>query len=987
MTFSLTILFAAGVFYLSMMFFTAYAVERQWIPMSVARHPTVYILALGVYCSAWAYYGTSGLALEYGYSYLTYYVGISAAFVLYPFILKPFLRITRTHELGSLADVFAFRYRSRWAGSLTALFMILAIMPLLALQIQAITDATRLLSPGSDAAPLGLAFCFTLIAFTILYGARQVAPRERHYSLMFAVAVESLFKVIAFLIIGIFAVTEVFGGLAPMEEWLATALNNLPEESQPLSIPSNLILMLMFMVAPLTMPHMFQILFRENRNPGSMKKASWVFPIYLLLMSLPVLPILWSGLVLNQTANTEFHALSLGFYTESPVITLLAYLGGLSAASGLMIVATLSLASMSLNHLILPIRQPGAQEDIYHWLLWIRRALIFAIIIAGYLVYLALGQVHNLSSLGIAAFVGTLQFLPGIIGVLFWNKANRKGFITGLSAGMLVWSISILYPLITDSLLLSYRIPLQFALDQSAWALAALLSTGVNITLFISVSLFTRTSREELDAADACFQNTLAKQRRRQLVAKNSDEFIESLSRALGKVTAEREVNHALRSLGLPSGEYRPYALRRLRDRIEANLSGLMGPSVAQAIVQHYLPYAEQTDLSGRDDIHFIESRLENFHTQLTGLSAELDSLRRYHRQTLENLPIGVCSLGSDSEVLMWNEAMVDITGIESKDIVGSYLTSLPDSWHRLLDEFVQSHSTHAYKKELKLPDRTHWINLHKASLPQSGQTLSEGTVILVEDQTDIQLLEDELVHSDRLASIGSLAAGVAHEIGNPITGIDCLAQDLLYSQKDPQIQQTAQQIMEQTRRVTSIVQSLVNFAHAGNHEGQNRYIAHPIHDVVQEAIQLLTLSKDSDDVAYENRLPHDLRVICDPQRLSQVFINLLSNARDASPAGEKITIAKIDSDESQKVVVEVVDRGTGIAAEHLERIFDPFYTTKDVGKGTGLGLWLAYSIVEEHFGQITIESPVFDLQSPGTRVIITLPDAHGNQEIVEESP
>jgi PAS domain S-box-containing protein len=987
MTFSLTILFSAGIVYLSLMFLTAYAVERQWIPMSIARHPSVYILALGVYCSAWAYYGTTGLAFEYGYGYLTYYLGISAAFVLFPFILRPFLRITRTYELGSLADVFAFRYRSRWAGSLTALFMILVIMPLLALQIQAITDATRLLNPGSDAAPLGLAFCFTLTAFTILYGARKVAPRERHYSLMFAVAAESLFKVIVFILIGVYGVLEVFGGLPAMNEWLANNTHLMVTDSQPLTASSNFILMLMFLIAPLTMPHMFQILFRENRNPGSLKRASWIFPIYLLLMSVPVLPVLWSSLALNQTAHTEFHALTLSIYTDSPVITLLVYLGGLSAASGLMIVATLSLASMSLNHLILPIRQPGAEEDIYHWLLWIRRALIFTIIIAGYLVYLALGQVHNLSSLGIAAFVGALQFLPGIIGVLFWNKANRKGFITGLTVGVIIWMISILYPLFADSFLMTYRIPLQFALDQSAWSVAAMLATGINGALFIAVSLFTNTSREELDAADACFQNALTKQVRRRLVAQNSDQFIESLSRALGKVTAEREVYHALRTLGLPNTEYRPYALRRLRDRIEANLSGLMGPSVAQAIVQHYLPYTEQSDLPGRDDIHFIESRLENFHSQLTGLSAELDSLRRFHRQTLENLPIGVCSLGSDGEVLMWNEAMVDITGIESHEIIGSYLTSLPAAWHELLNDFLHGHSTHAYKKELKLSDRTHWINLHKASLPQSGRTLSEGTVVLVEDQTDIQLLEDELVHSERLASIGGLAAGVAHEIGNPITGIDCLAQDLLYSQQDPEIQQTAKQIMEQTRRVTSIVQSLVNFAHAGNQEGKNRHLPHPIYDVVQEAIQLLQLSRDSGEVVFDNRLSREVNVICDPQRLSQVFVNLLSNARDASPAGETITISQLDNDVSQQVVVEVLDRGSGIAPEHLERIFDPFYTTKDVGKGTGLGLWLAYSIVEEHFGQITIESPAFDLQTHGTRVIITLPDADGNQESRKESP
>ena len=984
MTFSLSLLFAISVGYLLLLFLLAYAAEQEWIARQWVSHPSVYLLALGVYCSGWAFFGTTGLAFEYGYGYLSYYLGVSATFLLYPYILRPILRITRTYELGSLADLFSFRYRSRWAGTLTTVFMLLAVLPLIALQIQAITDATLLLNQGTTPGPLGFAFCIILIAFTILYGARHISPRERHTSLIFAIAFESLFKLIAFLILGYYAVFHVFGGLDALEEWLQTGPVTVTELQGPLPFSSWLILMLMFMAAPLTMPHMFQTLFRENRKPQHLKWATWALPVYVLLMALPVLPILWAGMELNHPTNPEYFSIGLGLGMDSPVITLLAYLGGLSAATGIVIVGTLALASMSLNHVILPFYQPSADEDIYGWLLWVRRFLIAVIILAGYLVYLLLGQVHNLSSLGIAGFVGALQFVPGILGVLYWNGANRKGFIAGVSVGMLIWFFSVLYPLISDSFSLSYRLPLQFALDEGAWTIATVLSFSLNMVVFILVSLITHTSREELNAADACNQNSLTSSKRRQLVAKNTEEFVESLSRALGKVSAEQEVQRALKELSLPIGEYRPYALRRLRDRIETNLSGLMGPSVAQNLVQRCLPFATDPDSAGRRDINFIERRLEGFHSQLTGLAAELDGLRRYHRQTLESLPIGVCSLGSDGEILMWNQVMTEVTGVDAEEVIGSHLDSLPGGWRRMLDDFLTGHSTHAYKKELRADVpvtgartarlQSRWFNLHKASLPMNDRSLVEGTVILVEDQTDIQLLEDELVHSERLASIGSLAAGVAHEIGNPVTGIDCLAQDLLYDSQDEQVHEVAKQIREQTQRVTRIVQSLVNFAHGGTADGTVQHTPHPLRDVVQEAINLLELSRKSQDVHFHNRIPQELMVTCDPQRLAQVFINLLNNARDASPVGEAIVIQPKSTDEPQQLILEVVDRGMGIPPENLDRIFEPFFTTKDVGKGTGLGLWLAYSIVEEHFGQLTFESPAFQLEGIGTRVIITLP-------------
>lgn len=971
MVFSWQILLSVGLGYLCLLFLAAYLAERGWIPERWVKHPLVYVLSIGVYCSAFAFYGSVGMAYEVGYGYLAYYLGVSIALVFSAVILRPVMELARSYQLASLADLFAFRYRSRWVGLLTTLGVLLAMLPLLALQIQAITDSITLLDPNTRAWPVALLICAILLLFSVLFGARHVAPTEQHPGLIFALAFESIFKLVILLVLGAVALNEVFDTWTEALHWpdhLTPTLNTLTPKLQPVQWFS---LLLMFLAAPLVLPHLFQLLFRENSDISRLRLATWTMPIYLLLMALPVLPLLWAGQILQSPVNPEYFTLDLGIRLGQPWMVWLAFLGGLSAAAGITVLASIALASMALNHLVLPFHKPRFDTDVYRWLLWVRRILIGVVISLSYVLYLVLNQVQNLSSLGITAFTGLLQLLPGILGLLFWSGANRKGYISGLLVGLAVWASSLAIPMLADSLVLAERLPLHFALDKDQWSMTTLLSLGLNTAIFILVSVFTSTSPEEREAAQTCVITSVDRRHRLPLRARTAGEFIEALSRPLGQIMAEREVKRGLKSLGFPLGEYRPYALRRLRDTIEANLSGLMGPSVAQALVARYLPYDRQESIE-RDDIHFFEQRLDGYHHQLTGMAAELDRLRRHHRETLYNLPIGVCSLASDGEILLWNRVMADMTGIGEEDAIGARLDSLPANWYDLLDSFLKGHSD---KLTIEQPDTdnhgTRWFSLHRNPQPMHRETPGEGTVILLEDETEHKMLESELVHSERLASIGRLAAGVAHEIGNPITGIDCLAQDLKYINDPKEQQLIADQIREQAGRVTKIVRSLVNFAHAGE-DSKHEHQPYPLHQIVQDAIDLLSLSRDAKQVIFVNEVSEALTVLCEPQRLSQVFINLLGNARDASPPDEIIRITA--TDEGESALVEVVDRGSGIRSQDIDHIFDPFFTTKDVGKGTGLGLFLAYTIVEEHYGHISAESPAFTNEGIGTRFIIRLP-------------
>ena len=973
MSFSLGQLVLISTTYLLTLFGVAWASENGWGPRWLVRHPLTYILSLGVYASAWTFFGAVGLAHQYGYGFLAIYLGISGAFLLAPVLLYPILKLTRTHQLSSLADLLAFRFRSNWVGAITTIGMLLGALPLLALQIQAVADTIGILTGQPIQNRVALAFCLLITVFSILFGARHIATREKHEGLVFAIAFESLVKLVALLAIGGYALFVVFNGPNDLDLWLTQNSAVLKDLQMPLQEGPWRTLLLLFFASAMVMPHMYHMTFTENLNPRSMVTASWGLPLFLLLMSLPILPILWAGLKLGVPTSPEYFTLGIGLAVNSERLALLAFVGGLSAASGVIIILTLAMSGMVLNHLVLPFYQPPAEGNIYRWLKWTRRALVFAIILAGYGFYLLLRSEQDLSNLGLVAFVITLQFLPGVLSVLYWPKANRYGFIAGAIAGVLTAATGMLLPMFSN--IQEFYVPLldyTYVLDDRNWHFSAFAALGANCLIFVLVSLLSRASLEEQRAAQACVVNYVRRPERRELYARNPQEFASELAKPLGAVTAQREVEQALKDLQFPFDESRPFALRRLRDRIEANLSGLMGPSVAQDLVNTFVPYKVVSETYVTEDIHFIESRLEDYQSRLTGLAAELDALRRYHRQTLKDLPMGVCSLAKDHEILMWNRALEDLTGITASRVVGSRLESIDQPWRELLMDFAQGRSAHRYKHALQGAYASRWINLHKAAIDEPLAPGNSGLVLLVEDATQTRLLEDKLVHSERLASVGRLAAGVAHEIGNPITGIACLAQNLRYERdEDAEITEISSQIIEQTQRVTRIVQSLMNFSHPGQYQHENHEPVR-LFDIANEAIHLLSLNKMAREVHFFNLCDTEHWVQGDPQRLAQVLINLLSNARDASPELGHIYIRTTASRSHVELLIE--DQGSGISAASLEHLFEPFFTTKDPGQGTGLGLALVHSIVEEHHGDIRIESPADLEQQRGTRFRINLP-------------
>ncbi|MBT8145296.1 MAG: GHKL domain-containing protein [Gammaproteobacteria bacterium] len=352
----------------------------------------------------------------------------------------------------------------------------------------------------------------------------------------------------------------------------------------------------------------------------------------------------------------------------------------------------------------------------------------------------------------------------------------------------------------------------------------------------------------------------------------------------------------------------------------------------------------------------------------------ELEALRRHQRQILLDLPLGVCALDAEERITTWNGALEKMTFIDSTEIQDSKLTELQEPWLSLLHNFVTSGYTHLYKQSYELNGKKRTVNLHRSLINQSDDSKggTSGTLILLEDITETEILEAGLTHSERLASIGRLAAGVAHEIGNPITGIACLAQNIRDEYQDEELRQMAKLIVEQTERTSRIVQSLVNFAHAGTPTNSDNSGIFPVRDCIDEAITLISLDKKGKSMLYQVECEPEIAMQGDSQRMLQVLLNLINNSRDASQPDSTIRINCQNI--AKSLIITVEDNGIGIPAAVRDRIFDPFFTTKEAGDGTGLGLSLVYSIVEDLDGNIDIISPTVRETGRGTRVELTFP-------------
>jgi Na+/proline symporter/nitrogen-specific signal transduction histidine kinase len=958
MRFELWHLFVISVLYLGLLFVIATAAEKKWLPESLVSHPLVYTLSLGVYATSWSYYGSVGLAAREGYTFMAVYLGATIAFLASPLLLRPILHLIKEYQLSSLADLLAFRYHSPLAGILVTLFMLTGALPYMALQIQAVTDSLGILSGDTKSGFLSLGFCLTISLFAILFGARHITPREKHEGLVLAVAFESLVKLVALLIVGLFAVFGIFNGFSGFSSWLENNVAATEALMRPIHDgPWTMMLLLSFSAAFL-LPRQFHMIFVENIKPSNLAYASWAFPLFLLLLNISIPPILWAGQSLDLSYGPDLYVLGVSMQSHNPILPIFIFIGGISAASAMIIVTSIALASMCLTHLYLPVTfslRKRKTKDLYRHLIWGKRALILMIILAGYAFYLFL-QIHQeLTDLGLIAFVAVAQFLPGIFGLLYWRRASRDGFISGLIAGAVLWVVTLILPLfykagwLVDSPLEAIMIPMS-STDSAFWTLL------LNTLLFICFSILRPQSEEEQQAAEACNSERI------HILtaipyASSIQQFESGLAEIIGPEMASREIGLALQDLGYDDSILERSELARLRVQIQHNLSGLIGPVLAGMVVNEQLQVDTSARVAIADTIQFVEKSLQGSRLELKEMASELDSLRRFHRQVLHDLPLAVVTISVDHRVLSWNRAMEKLAGLPQNQVLGEDMTSLDQPWSELLINFLKGDNAICRSTKININNEFSILNLFKSEVRGFSDDDNHGFVVLLEDHSEISKLESELAHSERLASIGRLATGVAHEIGNPVTGIACLAQDVQAMPDDRELlDESIRDILVMTERISSIVHSLVSYSYAGR-ELDHSPEAVELYKLVQESIRLVSLSHKGKQIEFINNCTQGASVNGVYQKLQQVLVILLSNACDASEEGGQVIV---NTEVGKKdIQIYVTDFGHGIDDKITGKIFDPFFTTKQTGEGTGLGLSLAYNIINEHGGQIGVSSQI----------------------------
>ena len=464
----------ASLAYLLLLFAVAYVGDwRASRGRSVIDNPWVYAMSLAVYCTAWTYFGSVGRAASGGVWFLPIYLGPTLAMVLGWVVIRKMIRIARVYRITSIADFIAGRYgKSPLLSGLVTLIAVVGIVPYIALQLKAVSSGYALLTAPSGAALAPMlhwdrdgAFYVALVlaAFSMVFGARHLDTTERHEGMVAAIAFESLVKLVAFLAVGGFVVYGLFDGLADLfaraRAVPALALLLRLEQGANFSWTQWFSLILLSMLSVIFLPRQFQVMVVENVRESHLRRAVWVFPLYMLVINLFVLPIALGGLLYFGAApmNAENFVLSLPLAAGQNGLALFAFVGGLSAATGMVIVETIAVSTMVSNELVMPLLlrtpyfRPGAGHDLTRVLLGVRRAAILALMLLGYSYFHLAGEAYALVSIGLVSFAAVAQFAPALLGGLYWKGGSPTGALAGLLAGFAMWVYTLMLPSIAKS--------------------------------------------------------------------------------------------------------------------------------------------------------------------------------------------------------------------------------------------------------------------------------------------------------------------------------------------------------------------------------------------------------------------------------------------------------------------------------------------------------------------------------------------------------
>ncbi|ROH92161.1 response regulator [Stagnimonas aquatica] len=983
-------LFLVSASYVGLLFGIAHYGDRvSAFGRTPAQQPLIYSLALGVYCTSWTFYGAVGRAADSGWDFLPIYLGPLLVFVFGMPLLSRIIEVSKRHNITSIADFIGARYGRHQSLALwVTLIAVLGVLPYIALQLKAVAFGFEVLaSPLSLSGGLGhrygdsaLVVAALLAVFAILFGTRQVVSSENHHGMVLAIAFESVIKLLAFLAVGLYVCYGIYDGFGDAYQ----QASRLPQLSEPLARADWQLgfwtQTLLAALAVICLPRQFHVAVVESTSPRDLRRARWVFPLYLVLISLFVVPIATAGLArLPAGTAADTYLLALPLANGHGLLSLAAYLGGFSAATSMVIVETIALSTMLSNEVVMPVLlrsrrlRLGERGDLSWLLKLVRRVAIVVIIAAAYLYYRLFTGLGTLSAIGLLSFAAVAQFAPAVIGGMVWRGGSYRGAVWGLLVGFSVWAYTLLLPALLSAsgqgseLLAEGPLGVAALRPQALFGLDALdpvahgtfWSLATNLCFYLLVSWLAQPRLAERLQAVQFLTPTGA-----PLVATppaatpaTVGDLLALLERFLGSERAQSLLGEFSRQRGKPLPVVQDRADRELLRFTEHLLAGALGASSARLLLA--------STLRGRDMLPEDVIRL------LDETSHAIVFSQERLRATLEHLSQGVSVVDKDLRLVAWNRRYQELFAYPPELIhVGQPIENLfrHNAERGLLGEgdveaLVARRMEHlqrgtAYVHERALPDGT-VIEIRGMPMPSGGFVTSYSDVTAytraqqalreANDTLETRVAErtGELAEAKAEAERANAAktrflAAASHDLVQPLHAARLFLAAADRSAVPADSGQLLDRIGDSLQAAEQLLSGLLDISKldAG---------ALPVHRETFAAGQVLDpLAREFEALAAARGLrfryrPSAALLHSDPALLRRVLQNFLGNALRYTRSGGVLLGSRRSGGGLR---LEVWDTGPGIPADKQREIFEEFRRlhAQDAVGERGLGLGLAIS-------------------------------------------
>ncbi|ART81011.1 hybrid sensor histidine kinase/response regulator [Oceanisphaera avium] len=1001
--------------YLAVLFLCAWLGDKVKVGKEGGRlRPLLYSLSLAVYCSSWSFFGTVGQATTDNWSYFSIYLGPIIMFTLAGPFLARLIEVAKREHITSIADFIAARYgKSQRLAIYITLIAIVGVLPYVALQLKAIVMGLHLVAPdvvgndGQNASQVALMVTVLFSAFILLFGTRHIDATEHQRGVMVAIAVESLVKLVAFILVGGFALWLVVGFPNQARVLVTERVINSFTQVSGANLLDMAVYTLLSMSAVVCLPRQFHVTVVESQGVKDLHWARRLFPIYLLLMALLVLPLALAGQQwLPSSASPDTYVISLPLAQGQPELAVLAFIGGASAATGMMIISIIALAIMVSNDLVLPMilrrRQvQGADfNDVAQLLLKVRRAAIVAIMAAAWLVFLWLSDIDSLSRIGYLSFAAIAQFIPALALGLYWRGGNKRGAYWGLSLGMLMWLLNLMAETglfagdANSNVLLWLLTPPTWGAigDMSPVTWGIFLSLLFNVTAYVLASwLSVSTVSERLQAS--AFVGRHHKDDGGLYRAKVSVQELELLaSRFVGAARVSRAFSRYAGEQGTLDGSMQAPA--RLIRHTERVLAGVFGASSARLVLA--------SALQGRS------MELD----ELAVIADEAKDVFRFNRSLLqgaiEHISLGISVVDKELNLVAWNPRYIELFDYPSEliqigrpigDII-RYNAERGLCGEGSVEQHVARRLAHMHAGSAHVSSRTRSdgrvIELQGNPMPSGGfvmtfndittfrqaeQVLKDTNALLearvVERTQELSSVNQQLraatIEAEKLsASKSRFLAAVSHDLMQPLNAAKLFASSWLETSHDEESRRLANNIDRSLLAAEDLIADLLDMSRLESGTLSAKLIDFPLaqlFDTLTAEFSVLIEQQGGELSVVKSQL----WLRSDPRLLRRILQNFLTNALRYNPNGRVVLGARRHG---EQVSLEVWDNGPGIAYDKQALIFSEFmrleHGQRQHQQGLGLGLSIAQGLANAMAHKVALRST----PGKGAGFSVTVPKA-----------